>query len=117
MSSSGNVEVALTNIVKQIVARYVIAHVRTHQVQQVGNLGIGFEAPAARRHHHKPTAGIGLNDCFDLLKMLSVRDRGAAELCDLYHDETITFLAAARGRQEALIPWAHTNALFKEPLT
>ena len=88
----GDIEIALADVFEQIVARHVVAHVRGHKIQQVGDLGIGLVTAPASGNHHETTGRIGVDDLLDLAEMLGVGYRRASELGNLNHNEEVTFL-------------------------
>ena len=71
----GDIEVALADVVEQLVARHVVFGVRVHEIQQVGNLGVVLKAAAACRDHHKTACGVGIDDGFDFFEMFGIGDR------------------------------------------
>ena len=88
----GDIEIALADIFEQVVARHVVAHVRGHKIQQVGDLGIGLVTAPASGNHHETAGRIGVDDLLDLAEMLGVGYRRASELGNLNHNEEVTFL-------------------------
>ena len=70
----GDIKVALANVFEQVLARNVVLDVSTHQIEQVGHLGIALEATAAGGNHHKAARRIGVDDSFDFLEVLGICD-------------------------------------------
>lgn len=49
----GDVEIALADVGKQVLAGNVVVHVSVYEIQQVGDLGVGLGTASARTHHHE----------------------------------------------------------------
>ena len=93
-----DIEIALTDVCQKVIAGHVVIHVGVDQIQKVGDLGVTREPTTARGHNHKATGGICVDDPLDLLEVLGIGDRRAAELGDLNHVNAKSFPVPSRQR-------------------
>ena len=94
----GDVEIALADVGKQVLAGNVVVHVSVYEIQQVGDLGVGLGTASARTHHHEAACRVGVDNRLDLAEMLGVGDGRTAKFGDLDHGAQKPLPSACRKR-------------------